>query len=572
MPKFRLTLLCYSLVAFVACDDSAPRPGDDDTDDTNDEQSIDGDLDASVRDGSMDAARKDASAPDAALDASVDASVEGGADAGVTMTRVTVANGELAGALLGTTRVFMDVPYARAQRFAVPQPAEPWQGVRDATKPGAICPQPTPDKRYPGVQELPQSEDCLHLNVWSQADAHDAPVVVFIHGGSGVTGAGSDYNGRYLSENGELVVVTINYRLGPLGNLTLPLLDGDVPSGNYALRDQQAALRWVHDNIRSFGGDPAKVTLFGQSAGASHSCLQLFATGNDGLFQRVITESAGCVNSSVSPQTRVGVEAVSQDFLNAFCNEADDTLACLRGLDANEVVNWKSTRGSLQELLGPYVDGKLLTDHPLKLVRAGKFQHVPVIAGSNTHEGNFLQSPFWGQKWPMVNNGLELLIGVGAMYPNDVTSILVHYGLPATDADANRIMVAIIDDSWFHCPARALARELSKQQQASFLYRFDVAPAVHILELEYVFGLPKSDAALLYPSAPNPPLPSVVKSMQTYWSSFARTGDPNATGLLAWPKYAPNTLLRIADPLALDTQVDAETCDFWDELLEARVN
>jgi para-nitrobenzyl esterase len=549
------------LVALLACADGQSSPAPDSPDDPDKPPAqLDGGLDGQTL---LDSSRPPLDAFVPPRDASRDAGAEAVA---------TVSGGQLEGAVEGHSKVFLGIPYARANRFVPPEPAQPWSGVRAARAFGPICPQATPERRFPDVQSLPQSEDCLLLNVYAPVDADRAPVMVYIHGGSGISGAGSDYDGRYLSEAGGVVVVTLNYRLGALSWLAHPVLDRglSVPSGNLGLRDQQLALRWVRDNIAAFGGDPARVTLFGQSAGALHTCLHMFATGSEQLVQRFVMQSGGCVNSAVGPVRRAGIELVTSDLINALCNGAADAAACLRERGADELVNYKNTRGSLQEQLTPHVDGQLLVDHPNVLARAGKFVHAPVITGSNALETNFLSDPLWGQKWPLVNNAIELLVGVTAMYPDSVLDILAHYGAPASDAAANVTMARIMDDSWFRCPARALAREASTHGGAAFWYSFDVKPGVHLQELDYVFGWPGAPVSQRYADAVKPPTPSVLRAMQRYWTTFARSGDPN-DGELAWPKYEPAqpALLRLAEPLNKADDPSRADCDFWDGIYEA---
>jgi para-nitrobenzyl esterase len=554
-------LLYILLVALLACGDG-PGSVDPSSPDAPDEPlpQPDGGLDARTP---LDGSRPPLDALVAPLDASRDAGAK---------TIATVSGGQLEGAVEGRSRLFLGIPYARASRFVPPEPAEPWSGVRPARAFGPICPQATPERRFPDVQSLPQSEDCLLLNVYAPVDADRAPVMVYIHGGSGISGAGSDYDGRYLSEAGGVVVVTLNYRLGALSWLAHPVLDRglSVPSGNLGLRDQQLALRWVRDNIAAFGGDPSRVTLFGQSAGALHTCLHMFATGSEQLAQRFVMQSGGCVNSAVGPLRRPGIELVTSDLISALCSGAADAAACLRERGTDELVNFRNTRGSLQEQLAPYVDGQLFVDHPNALARAGKFVHAPVITGSNALETNFLSDPLWGQKWPLVNNAVELLVGVSAMYPDSVLDILAHYGAPASDAAANVLLTRIMDDSWFRCPARALAREASAHGGQAFSYSFDVKPGVHLQELDYVFGWPGAPVSQRYPDAVTPPTPSVLRAMQRYWTTFARTGDPN-DGEVAWPKYEPAqpALLRLAEPLSKADDASQPDCDFWDGVYDA---
>jgi para-nitrobenzyl esterase len=371
-----------------------------------------------------------------------------------------------------------------------------------------------------------------------------------------------------------VVVVTLNYRLGLFSALALPALDRELgePSGNLALRDQQRALQWVHDEIAAFGGDPGNVTLFGQSAGAIHGCLQLFSPGAAGLVQRVILESGGCLGSAVSPASRAQAERVGQDVVSNLCGSAPDALACLRALPLAELRDVKNTRANLLEQLGTlHVDGRVLPDHPARLAQRGAYLHVPVIVGANAHESSFLASPVFGQSWPLVSDALSFTIGLAAMYPDDFAAILAEYGVPS-DAEANARLVAILDDSWFTCPARALTRELASRGDAVYAYRFALAPAGHTLELDYVFGWPEGLYGKVLAGAPTPPVPELIQAVQGYWSAFARGGAPVHTALPAWPAWTERTpaLLTLDRSLASGGALgEGAHCDFWDARLIA---
>ncbi len=559
-------VLSIAAALYGCAADEKPRT----TNDGTDEDEGDGSKpDATVR--------RDGGARDATTLPPSDGAVKPGKD-GSQVTRdaplVTVEDGVLRGKQEGNTNIYLGVPYAAAPvgalRFASPQKPEKWQGERDATKFGLVCTQAGHGATLPHQTPLPQGEDCLNVNVYAPKDAgKNTAVMAFIHGGSGITGSGSDYDARALSEAANLIVVTMNYRLGPLGWITHSTLDtAGAKSGNYGLRDQQLALQWIHDNIQAFHGDPGNVTLFGQSAGSSSTCLHMFMKGSEDLAQRFIMESGGCVGSAVGPQLRPGVDSVSNALVADLCPDATDVAACLRELDAKELMEWKQTGGgSLKGQMGAYVDGELLPGHPRELIRAGKFNHGELIVGSNLRESDFLQNPFFGQPWPLVKNGVELAIGLSVMYPDEWTDMIFHYGVPVDDADANRVIATAITDSWFRCPARALAREASKQGSKVYLYSFDVAPAVHMLELDYVFGWPDDGVSELWPNlAPVPALSNVVKAVQSYWGSFAKTGNPNGGGMMPWPAYdeAKDENVVLAEPLKVSSKLTSADCDFWD--------
>lgn len=492
---------------------------------------------------------------------------------------VELSIGRLEGTLVGTTRALLGIPYAKAPvgelRFAPPQAVAAWTGTRPAKAFGAACPQKGETGVIYGLPALPQSEDCLFLNVYAPAQPSDKarPVMVWIHGGSGISGSGAEYDGRKLSEVGDVIVVTINYRLGALASLALPELDTALgtTAGNLAPRDQQFALRWVHDHIAAFGGDPKNVTLFGQSAGAIGACMHMFIESSRELVTRFILQSGGCLGSAVNPGTRAQTEAASRDLTTALCANRMDVVACLRALTPKQLLDYKSTRSNVLEQIGAlHVDGKLLTAHPKMLAKEGKFHPGPVLVGSTRDEARFLAAPEYGQTWPMVKNGLEYGIAVPAMYPEIAFDLLAHYGLPS-DATANDTLVDLMNDGWFVCPARALARAVAARGGQAYLYSFDIAPAVHTQEIDYVFGFEDARISHIFKGASVPPHAALTRAIQDYWLSFARTGAPSAQGLPVWPKYSAEADLHLVLDATITTKSGLEKadCDFWNDALLA---
>jgi para-nitrobenzyl esterase len=493
------------------------------------------------------------------------------------VSSIRTSQGEVAGKLEGTTRLFLGLPYAAPPvgelRFAAPQPPASWQGVRSAVAFGARCHQPTEGPTsaqasgLPSVQ-LPMSEDCLTLNVYTPAEAppEGSAVMVFIHGGSGVAGSGADYDARALSETGGVVVVTLNYRLGPLGLLAHPELDAALghPSGNLSLRDTQQALRWVQQNIAAFGGDPDQVTLFGQSAGASTACLHIFTKGSEKLVKRFIMESGGCVNSAVNPTAKAGVVAQSELLLADLCPGAADKLACLRGLDPQALSAWVPKQSvPFGQTLGMYVDGELIPKAPLDALIARQFHRGELLAGSNLQDAELLALENFGGPWVSDIAGYRAVIA--SMFPRDAGPILAFYKNPASDAEANALLMRTITDSWFRCPARTLIRASGNLGGRSYLYSFEVAPALHAQELDYVFGQDLFSRAL--PAAPRPPLANVTKAMQSYWTQFAKTGNPNGLGQPQWPQYKQGAEhLVFADPVTARQGLFDDACDLWDKV------
>ncbi|HMC53331.1 MAG TPA: carboxylesterase family protein, partial [Acidimicrobiales bacterium] len=310
--------------------------------------------------------------------------------------RVTTRCGKLEGVERDGVRVFRGIPYARPpvgpRRFRAPQPAEPWTGVRDASKAGPAAPQvPGPTEQLMPGPPLDTDEDCLTLNVWTPAaaGAQPRPVLVWIHGGGFLTGSGSlpIYNGRFLAARGDVVVVTINYRLGALGFLSHPALRDEESgaAGNWGLLDQIAALRWVRENIDAFGGDPGNVTVFGESAGAMSVGTLMGTPAAVGLFRRAIMESG-------SPAATPAEEAAgtAESLLRAAgCNRIDSEGA--RALPLGALLEaqqdlWARRGPGVGLPLQPALDGAVLERDPSEAIADGLSSGVPVITGTNRDE------------------------------------------------------------------------------------------------------------------------------------------------------------------------------------------
>ncbi|MGH7271867.1 MAG: carboxylesterase family protein, partial [Polyangiaceae bacterium] len=365
-----------------------------------------------------------------------DASVTYPASASSTDCKATVTQGGLGGKLAGATCEYLGIPYGApptgALRFAPPQPAAAWQGmVRDATNFGPSCLQANSLLSAGGT---PGSEDCLSVNVFTPkaAPSQPLPVMVFIYGGAFTSGSSSVYDGRPLSEKGPVVVVTMNYRLGALGFLALPALDAQrqgAPSGSDGIRDQQLALKWVKDNIATFHGDAANVTVFGESAGSMSTCIHMVSPGSQGLANRYILESGSCLGKSTLLATKAQAYQVSQELASSLCggdagagdagvSDASagdagvsdagpgdaspvDDLACLRSADPAKIMAWVPPAGSVTmgvgALLGnltgppfaPTVEGPggVLPDTPANLMARGAFnKDAAILLGTNKNE------------------------------------------------------------------------------------------------------------------------------------------------------------------------------------------
>ncbi len=491
--------------------------------------------------------------------------------AGETLTGALVytGNGFIQGMLTNTgTEVFLGIPYAEppvgAQRFRPPQPMAPWSGIRTAIEAGPSCPQPLGAFSAQG----PQSEDCLSLNVYAANTGDNAPVMVFIHGGGFVTGAGIQFDPLRLAEAGNVIVVTINYRLGALGFLSLPELDAErpgAPSGNDALRDQQVALAWVRDNIRAFGGDPANVTVFGESAGSVSTCVQLVSPLSRTLAKHFIMESFTC-DSATTTATLAQARATSARVVNALCAGRSDVVACLREVPASALATVRLQTTIFDTGFVPVVNpaDPLLPQSPRDMIAAGNYNRSgSIIVGSNARELGLFQL---AGSAPVARSIAELNAVIDMMF-GPLAPLVKQQYTAASDAEANAVLVRLGTDLLIRCPSRAFARRTSAQGSPVYLFHFEEGDAFHAFELPYVFGTP-------IPLLSGPTLVEPLRQqIQSAFTSFAATGTPTpfATietpsigNLLPWPSYSAATDRHIAlkADSAPGTALSKSDCDF----------
>jgi len=459
--------------------------------------------------------------------------------------------------------LFRGVPYARPptgrRRFRPPEPPEPWVGDRDASETGPSPPQlgslPGPVGRFVGAGSR-RDEDCLYLNVWTPGlDDARRPVLVWIHGGGFMIGSGSVplYSGRRLARRGDVVVVTINYRLGALGFLHLDLLRDDTTgSSNLGVRDQVAALRWVREHIAEFGGDPDNVTIFGESAGGMSVGSLLGVPEARENFHRAILQSGAAHNVS----TRERAVQVAEEFLTevGLPRSAGDRdlwqLPIAQIVSAQLVVT--RNLGIIQGTLPwqPAVDGGFLPEQPLAQVAAGKAAAIPLLVGTNRDEWKLFT--FLDRATQVMDEG-ALRRRVGRFVPDtdeDGASWADRAIEVYRTARAGRSLApvalweAIQSDRIFRYPAQRLAELQARHQPSTFSYLFEWAPrigrrrvgACHALEIPFVFG------TLRHPLV-RPILGTgeearrLSRSMQQSWLTFARDGRPEAEELPTWEAY-----------------------------------
>lgn len=521
-----------------------------------------------------------------------------------TMCQATITQGGLNGKATGSTCEYLGVPFGAppigALRFMPPVPAAGWSTPRDATKAGPSCIQASSLLGAVGTQ----SEDCLSVNVYTPkvAPAQPLPVMVFIYGGAFTSGSASLYDGQGLSEKGPVVVVTMNYRLGALGFLALPELDGQrsgKPSGSDGIRDQQLALQWVKDNIATFHGDASNVTVFGESAGSMSTCIHMVSPGSQGLANRYIMESGACVGKSTLLNTQAQTYALSSELAAAFCTPVSDggvvvdagssaeVLECLRAQDPAKLMTWVPPTGLVEtginallgNLLGPPFAptiegaGGVLPDLPANLIAAGQFnKDAAVLAGTNENEwglfvdlatntllGGSSSSPLNITTSAQLNQGMEQIFGAAGAQ-------MVEMQYPSTDATAAQVFVDLVTDYAFRCPTRDLARATIGQGTKSYyLYSYEILPAWHSFELVPLFNV--TQLQLLGATMPSA---GYVDQMQGYWTQFATTGNPSgpiSANAPAWPAYLPTNeqYMQLLDPTPMaSTNLRSAQCDFWD--------
>ncbi len=488
---------------------------------------------------------------------------------------VKTPDGALRGENAGNVRIFKGIRYAQAPQGALrwkpPVPVKSWEGTREATQFGPACVQPPVRSGSIYAWNLPPtSEDCLFLNIWAPADAHDAPVFFWIHGGALSTGVGSDalYDGSEFARSG-LIVVSINYRLGVLGYLAHPQLSAESPdhiSGNYGLLDQIEALRWVKRNIKAFGGDPANVTIAGESAGALSVMYLMAAPPARGLFAKAIAESAYMISTPElrsAPYGDVAQEALGT-WLTGKLGAKD--LSGLRAMDATAITLAAATAGFL-----PFgsVDGKILPRQLVDVFDRGEQARVPILAGFNSGEIRSLRYLLA----PAPKDAATYEKEIRARYADLADAFLRRY--PASDIDGS--MLKTTRDALYGWTAERLVARQTASGAPSFLYLFDHGyPAAddqglhgfHASELPYVFGTADRTPPE-WPKVPvTPSQKSLSAAMTDYWAAFARDGVPQAARQAQWRPYgSERAYMHFTDRPEPGAHVDPGMYEFVEEVV-----
>jgi Carboxylesterase type B len=439
-------------------------------------------------------------------------------------------------------RVYLGIPFAAPPvgdlRWRPPAPVHPWDGIKQATAYAANPPQPP--HTTPG-----QSEDCLYLNVWTPAKNADEklPVMVFFYGGAfgqvaGPTSSISGYNGTTLAKKG-VIIVTTNYRLGPLGFLAHPELDAESPnnsSGNYGILDQIAALQWVQRNIGAFGGDPSRVTIFGQSAGGESVLIHLVSPQSRGLFQQALVESGpfwahGPTIDNV--HSKADAEQIGVDYAKSLGYPGPDAIQKMREMSADDLVNatpWPATSWENTHTLKfePTIDGWVLPDSVDNLFLQHRQNPVPFFIGTNANDGTTLTA---GANMTVP----EYRTLIRTYFGNDADTVLAQY--PANSTEEVQVRLAQIMTRYdFADAAKFAAGSMADLNENTYLYRYSYVLPNQLGEIDGAFH--GSETLLLFGGGQQFNAdPAVTENLVNLWTMFAKTGNPNGVMNVTWPQY-----------------------------------
>ncbi|HET8939653.1 MAG TPA: carboxylesterase family protein [Polyangiales bacterium] len=474
-----------------------------------------------------------------------------------------VQQGELIGhPVIGGVREFLGVPFAEppveALRWALPVPKAAWPAPLVADHFGPRCPQASSH----GMPNPLESEDCLYLSVWAPAEAHSAPVMVWIHGGGNRDGTASDFftGGAALAARYGVVVVALNYRLGVLGFVAHPQLHQEHGSAvaNQGLWDQRLAMQWTHTNIAAFGGDPDNITIFGESAGSADVCLHMVAPASRGLFARAISESGGCTTRR---RSLAAAERDSAQLAEQLGCSADNALSCLRGAAVPSLFAATDALGARGVGFGPVVDGDFTPDQPRALFDRGEIAHVPYLLGTNSDEGSAFTLDA-----ASITNDEQYMAALERLGP-DPNEVQLFYPVSKFSSAQNPYQAAFArawGDARMVCSTLDVAVRAERARLPVFLYNFDISMdgpngvfgAAHAFEIGFVFGT-------------NPTFTleerAVSDRMQGHWTQFAKTGDPNGPELYPWPLFRESANVRInfAETSSVIQEFRAPECTYW---------
>lgn len=489
------------------------------------------------------------------------------------MSRVTTTAGTIEGTTLeGGIQAFLGVPYAAPPvgplRFRPPQPVAPWEGVPTATTLAPSCPQPT-ERPAGWPQEHAVDEDCLYLNVWTPGTDDGArPVMVWIHGGGYGVGSGSWplYDGANLSRRGDVVVLSVNHRLGPFGYLHLDGLVGDRlspdearSSGNNGMLDLVAVLEWVRDEIHGFGGDAGNVTIMGESGGGAKVSTLLAMPAARGLFHRAIIQSGPGLRVTKPERATANAEGVLRSL------GADSDVERLWSASADELLAASGAAGRMG--LTPVLDGVAILDHPVQELTVGTAADVPVIVGCNRDEGA------GGLPRDIDEDGLRARLAQMADTDDgaSVERLLATYRHEHPDASLVDILSFAITDQRMRAGSIALAEAKAKGTSTpvwQYFFTYQLAGrAGHGYEIAFCL-----DNLGVGGTAPSEGRRRLADEMSEAWLAFARTGDPNHAGLVEWPPFTvPDRETMVFGPTSeVVDDPSRATRELWEEIAAAR--
>ena len=497
------------------------------------------------------------------------------------MAIIDTKSGKVQGYSDNGVEVYKGIPFAEPPigdlRFQPPVAKEPWDGVLEATKYGSCSFQgSTQLEKWFGKLE-PESEDCLTLNIWTPAaDDVKRPVMFWIHGGAFIMGGGTHefYDGQALAKRGNVVIVTINYRLGALGFLYIP--DKTINAG---MLDQALALNWVHENIKKFGGDPENITIFGESAGG-YSVLTLPVMPQvKGQIRRVIAQSAPAIDPELSERSTKGfmrklkvkkgdIESLLQASPEEIINAQNEYM----GSDPNNLLAFR-----------PLVDGDTIPKHPLKAFRDGDLKDIDFMIGTNLDEAKLFTYPDSGFNEMVKTGGENAVLGLLAMSgvdPNKGNEILEKYKNARKgkySIEPMDLLDAVVTDTMFRMPTIRFLEAQTKHQPNTFNYLFDFQCPMfdgalgcpHAIDIPFVFN------TLNAPGIPEfvgegPDINNLSEKVMDAWIAFAHTGNPNHKNLPEWPPYdtKTRTTMILGEEIKVLNKVFDKEREAWEGLLE----
>ncbi|MFB3167830.1 carboxylesterase/lipase family protein [Neobacillus sp. 179-C4.2 HS] len=463
----------------------------------------------------------------------------------MTNTIVESVYGKLQGEQINGVFTWKGIPYAKppvgSLRFRAPERPESWEGIRDVCSFGPVAPQSQREiMEFFGNDISNMSEDCLYLNVWSKgADDKKRPVMVWIHGGAFVSGSGSSswYDGASFAAQGDVVVVTINYRLGIFGFLHLGEIGGEeyATSGNCGIQDQVAALQWVQENIAAFGGDPNNVTIFGESAGAMSIGVLLGFPSAQGLFHKAILQSGAAANVHSSEKaTKIA------GHLLATLQVEPTNLSKLEELSVEQLIQAADLVPPMS--LGPVIDGVSLPRHPEEAIADGSAKDITILIGTNKDEYNIFS--VFDPEWKNADETKVTQLFEKTFGPLVPLISSYHEGnQPLSQELYNKLLTMSV----FTYPAQRLTELQVKQGAPVWMYRFDwetpvfggALKSTHALEIPFVFNTLDTPNTENFTGS-SPEREFVASQMHQAWINFARNGNPNSEGLPEWPQYNLN--------------------------------